>query len=83
MKGVATDLRDFVLNTVMEALKACACGLRFTHDMPVDGCLHFLDLRISFNECRLCLTYCPQSKEKINKLAKLTGSQQSCWCWLG
>ncbi|CAN7980436.1 unnamed protein product [Ixodes pacificus] len=40
-------------------------GLRFTHELPTNSVLEFLDLQMTFQDNHLCWMYSPRSKKKL------------------
>lgn len=50
---------------VLKVFKSCCYGLSFTHEIPKDGIMQFLDFKLSFLGEHTCWTYAPRSKKGI------------------
>lgn len=65
LKGVEPEGREGIVESVFSMFQECGKGLKFTREVPVEGCLQYLDLSISFKDSSPCWTYCPRSKKSI------------------
>ncbi|XP_075741574.1 uncharacterized protein LOC142791224 [Rhipicephalus microplus] len=54
-----------VVKGVLEVFNRHSSGLKFTHEMPVDNEIQFLDLRLKFAKEHICFKYNPRSKKGL------------------
>lgn len=54
-----------VVERTLKVFSDGAQGLKFTFELPTDGCLQFLDLCIFLNNSHVCWMYRPRSKKDI------------------
>ncbi|XP_072145380.1 uncharacterized protein [Dermacentor andersoni] len=54
-----------VVKSVLEIFGDCSGKLRFTHEVPMNGCLQFLELCLHFGTGHICWSYQPRTKKEI------------------
>ncbi|KAL3174691.1 hypothetical protein MRX96_011088 [Rhipicephalus microplus] len=54
-----------VVKRVFEVFNIHSCGLKFTHEMPIENEIQYLDLWLSFAKEHICFKYNPQSKKGL------------------
>ncbi|XP_075732681.1 uncharacterized protein LOC142775216 [Rhipicephalus microplus] len=54
-----------VVKGVLEVFNRHSSGLKFTHEMPVDNEIQFLDLRLKFAKEHICFKYNPRTKKGL------------------
>ncbi|CAN8020541.1 unnamed protein product, partial [Ixodes persulcatus] len=54
-----------IFDTIQSTFFEKGQGLKFTHELPVNTVLQFLDLRLSFFEHHTCWKYAPRSKKGL------------------
>ncbi|KAL3203332.1 hypothetical protein MRX96_053237, partial [Rhipicephalus microplus] len=54
-----------VVKGALEVFNRHSSGLKFTHEMPVDNEIQFLDLRLKFAKEHICFKYNPRSKKGL------------------
>uniref|UniRef100_L7LY07 Putative tick transposon n=1 Tax=Rhipicephalus pulchellus TaxID=72859 RepID=L7LY07_RHIPC len=59
------ELRNGTVKGVLETFARLSGGLKFTHEMPVENEIQFLDLRLKFSEEHVCYRYNPRSKKGL------------------
>ncbi|CAN7937450.1 unnamed protein product, partial [Ixodes hexagonus] len=50
---------------IVDVFKDSSGGLKFTWELPVHNCIHFLDLIIMFSDKHVCWKYSPRSKKSL------------------
>lgn len=56
---------DCSVFSILELFNKCAGGLRFTHELPVNHTIQFLELSLSVADERICWEYKPRSKKEV------------------
>ncbi|CAN7941637.1 unnamed protein product, partial [Ixodes hexagonus] len=57
---------DSLAQSILKVFSSCSNHLRFTLELPVDGFLQFLDVRLSFNSAEhVCWAYTPRTKKAL------------------
>lgn len=64
-RSVKPEEVNLLVKTVKKTFLECSDGLEFTHELPNDGSLQFLDVCFNFCGTRVCWAYQPRSKKAI------------------
>lgn len=63
----ATEARDrgIVVDDIIDIFVCNAFGMKFTHELPQEGHIQYLDVCFIFEETRVCWQYKPRSRKQI------------------
>ncbi|XP_077560826.1 uncharacterized protein LOC144175660 [Haemaphysalis longicornis] len=65
LKDVSAEDLTETVSQVLGVFNSCGKGLKFTFQLPEEGCLQFLDLSIFFHDGQVCWRYQPRSKKPV------------------